>query len=372
MNGINHETILKMGRYNSLSIKDVRPERVSNLYKFMVRLRRCQEALIKEYHPADEIRCPVHFCIGQEAVPAALSQLIRPEDHLLSHHRNHGYYFAKGGSMKALFAELYGRETGANGGIAGSQDISVHDVNFCSGAILTGVVAIAVGVGFGLKGKKEGNVAIAGFGDGATDQGLFWEAINYAILHKLPVVFLCENNRYSTYSPQFKRQAKENISEKVASFGMRVQSIFGNDVILAHSVISDAVERSRAGEGPSFIEAFTYRLNAHVGPEDDDYLEYRPKAELDFWERNCPITLLEEKMVAHKLLNSVEKEMMVVEIDKEISEAFGFAKISKFPNVIDWAKLNYSTNSPLADRLLRDIELSEFNQNQEEALPGPY
>jgi pyruvate dehydrogenase E1 component alpha subunit len=338
----------------------------------MVRLRRCQEAIIKEYHPADEIRCPVHFCIGQEAVPAALSQLLRPADHLLSHHRTHGYYFAKGGSMKALLSELYGRETGANGGIAGSQEISVQDVNFCSGAILTGAMAIAVGVGFALKAKKEGNVAVAGFGDGATDQGVFWEAINYAILRKLPVVFVCENNRYATYSSQFKRQAKENISEKIATFGMRVQSIFGNDVILVHSVISDAIERSRAGKGPSFIEAFTYRLNAHVGPEDDDYLEYRPKPELDFWKINCPITLLEEQMIAHNLLNSVEKRTIISEIDKEICDAFAFAKISKFPNVLNWGKLNYSTNSLLADRLLRDIESTEFNQHQKDTIPIPY
>ena len=368
----NHETILKMDCYNSLSIKDVKPELVRNLYKFMVRLRRSQESLINEYHPADEIRCPVHFCIGQEAVPASLSQLLRPADHLLSHHRTHGYYFAKGGSMKALFAELYGRETGANGGIAGSQEISVHDANFCSGAILTGGVAIAVGVGFGLKARKKGDVVIAGFGDGATDQGIFWEAINYAALHKLPVVFVCENNRYSTYSPQVKRQASENISGKVASFGMKAQNIFGNDVILVHSVISDAIERARKGEGPSFIETFTYRLNAHVGPEDDDYLNYRPKAELDFWKRNCAIALLEEQMLAHGLLNSGEKEKIIGEIDKEIFEAFTFAKNSKFPDGINWEKMNYSTNSPLADRLLRDTELSKFNQNQEYAIPGPY
>ena len=368
----NHETILRMVRYNSLSIKDVKPEFVRKLYKFMVRLRRSQESLIKEYHPADEIRCPVHFCMGQEAVPAALSELLRPADHLLSHHRNHGYYFAKGGSMKALFSELYGRETGANGGMAGSQEVSLHDINFCSGAILTGGVAIAVGVGFGLKAKKEGNVVIAGFGDGATDQGIFWEAINYSDLHKLPVVFVCENNRYSTYSPQIKRQANENISEKVASFGMKAQGIFGNDVILVHSVISDAIERARSGGGPSFIESFTYRLNAHVGPEDDDYLAYRPTSELDFWKRNCPITLLEEQMIVHNLLNSVEKDTVIGEIDKEISTAFAFAKSSKFPDCINWEKLNYSTNSPLADKLLHDTELSEYNQNQEYAIPGPY
>ena len=135
---ISHEAILKGGRYSNLSIADMDPKTVIALYRFMVRLWRCEEALMEEYHPADEMRCPVHFCVGQEAVPAALSLLLREDDYLFSHHRSHGYYLAKSAPMDALFAELYGRKTGANGGVAGSQDISMSSVNFYSGAILAG------------------------------------------------------------------------------------------------------------------------------------------------------------------------------------------------------------------------------------------
>lgn len=372
MNELNHEVFFKKGVDWDLSIAGVDTKVVKDLYRFMLRLRRCQEALLKDYHPADEMRCPIHFCIGQEAVPAALSQLLSHDDYLLSHHRSHGYYLSKGAPMNALFAEIYGRETGANGGVAGSQDISMSEVNFCSGAILSGAIAIAVGVALNFAIKKSKNVAVAGFGDGATDQGIVWESMNYAALQKLPVVFVCENNRFSTYSPQAKRQSNDNISGRVASFGVRSQRVFGNDVVAVHKAVADAIARARAGEGPSFIETITYRMNPHVGPEDDDYLNYRPKEEMDLWRKNCPVTLLENVMIANKLLTTLEKEHLVGSIDKEISDAFAFAKKSAFPKNACWDKLNYSVGSPMADKLLQDIDSQVFDQNQQDTIPGPY
>jgi len=124
MKSITHESILSSGRYGSLSIQDGEAHIARGLHRFMLRLRMCEDAIAREYHPADEMRCPVHFCVGQEAVPAALSLLLRADDYLYSHHRSHGYYLAKHAPMQALFAELYGKSTGANGGLAGSQDIS--------------------------------------------------------------------------------------------------------------------------------------------------------------------------------------------------------------------------------------------------------
>ena len=369
---ISHESILKMGRYSCLSIAETDPGVVIGLYRFMLRLRRCEEALIKEYHPADEMRCPTHFCVGQEAVPAAVSLLVRPDDYLFSHHRSHGYFLAKGAPMKSLFAELYGRETGANGGKAGSQDISMSSVKFYSGAILTGATAIAVGAGLGLQLNGKPNVAVAGFGEGATDEGLFWEAINYASVRKLPVVFLCENNHYATYSHQLKRQPADNISHRVAAFGLKSHALFGNDVIAVYSSVAEAINHARMGHGPSFIEAYTYRWNGHVGPEDDEQIGYRPNSEVEFWKTNCPIALLEEQMIIGGLLTPVIKETIVNEIDAEIDEAFRFAKNSPFPGKTDFTKLNYSTVSPLADKLLHDIQAAEFDQYQSLTIPAPY
>ncbi len=372
MSTINHKTITAKGRYNDLSLDGIAPELVSALHGFMLRLRMCEEALIQEYHPADEMKCPVHFCVGQEAVPAALSQLIKADDYLFSHHRSHGFYLAKNAPMGHLFAEMYGRETGANGGMAGSQDVSLASSHFYSGAILAGTVGIAAGAAMGFQQNGTSQVAVAGFGDGATDEGVFWETLNYAALRGLPVVFLCENNGYATYSPQLKRQAFDGISRRVASFGVPTQTVFGNDVILVHKAIKTAISRARSGGGPTFIEAYTYRWYGHVGPEDDDYLGYRPEAEITFWKDNCPIALLEEQMVQNGLLIPQIKATLEDKINSEISGAFDFAKQSPFPTVDSWEAANCSPVSPLADQLLAESHLDNFDHSQSDAIPGPY
>src|SRR5207249_5289224 len=233
--------------------------------------------------------CPVHFCIGQEAIPAALSMLVRREDYLFSHHRSHGYYFAKGCPLAELFAELYGKATGAAGGVAGSQDISHPSTRFYSGAIVAGAISIAVGAAFGLKLRGEPHISISGFGEAASEEGAFWEAMNFAGLKKLPVIFVCENNRYSTYSDQLNRQASDNIYQRVETFGVRALRIFGNDVAAVYRTVKREMEAVRSGQGPACVEAYTYRWNGHVGPEDDDWNHYRSEAEKDFWKQNCPI-----------------------------------------------------------------------------------
>ena len=364
MRTITHESILASGRYRELTIGDSEAEIAESLYRFMLRLRRCEDALAREYHPADEMRCPVHFCIGQEAVPAALSVLLSREDYLFSHHRSHGYYLAKGAPMPAMFAELYGKETGANGGRAGSQDISYPAVNFHSGAILAGATAIAMGAALGFQRRAEPRAAVTGFGESATDEGIFWETVGYAALRKLPVVFVCENNNYSVFSPQLKRQAKDNISERVATFGLRSVSLFGNDVTLVYRTLKSAIADARAGNGPCFIEAYTYRWSGHYGPASDDLVGYRSEEELKAWKDNCPIALLEEAMIAKNLLPDSRKEALLKEIDAEIAESFRFAKSSPFPKVREWASMNYASSSPVADALLADVEVEAFDADQ--------
>lgn len=369
---ISHESILRGGRYQDLSIKGADIETVKTLYVFMLRLRRCEDAIVEEYHPADEMRCPVHFCVGQEAGPAALSLVVEEDDFVFCHHRNHGYYLAKGAPMKALIAEMYGKETGADGGLAGSQEISYPDANFFSGAILAAGIAIAVGAAraFQLLGKPQ--VAVACFGDGAADQGIFWEALNFAALFKLPVVFICENNRYSTFSPQFKRQVNDNITQRATSFGVESKSLFGNDVIAVHAALKEAFRAARLGQGPRLLQAYTYRWCSHVGPENDDGFNYRSAKELEAWKANCPIALLEERMIDEGFLTTDEKSELLCAIDKEIEEAFTFGKNSPFPDEPDWDDLNLSSSSPLADKLLRDMEGLDFDQNQDELTPAPY
>lgn len=367
-----HASLLETKRKRTLSLCDIAPDTALDLYKFMIRLRRCEDALIREYRPANEMRCPMHFCVGQEAVPAAIAQLLIRDDYLFSHHRSHGYFLAKGAPMRALFAELYGRETGANGGKAGSQDISMPSHNFYSGAILAGSIAISTGAAMGFQMQRLPNVAVAGFGEGATDEGIFWEAVNFAALRNLPVVFLCENNRYATYSHQLKRQAADNLSERVATFGVPSRSLFGNDAVGVYRVVREAIDRARSGGGPSFIEAYTYRWNGHVGPENDDSLDYRPADEVTFWKDNDPIALLEEQLERSGLLGTEAINEIADVADLEIGDAFAFAKSSPWPTDSDWGQLNYTMASPIADDLLCDNEMKDFDQNQQPAIPGPY
>ena len=159
-------------------------------------------------------------------------------------------------------------------------------------------------------------------------------------------------------------------NEQVEAFGVHTQVLFGNDVIAVHRALAEAFAHVRAGKGPVFIEAYTYRWNGHVGPENDDHIGYRPKEELEFWKNNDPITLLEEKMAPAGLLS--DRDRLVAEINQEIAAAFAFAKKSPFPTDADWSRLNYSSASPLADRWLQDVEAAEFNQRQADAIPGPY
>jgi pyruvate dehydrogenase E1 component alpha subunit len=369
---LSHRTLSLSGHYRDLSLGGLDPGIPLTLYRQMLRLRRTEEALLSEYHPAEEMRCPIHFCIGQESIPAALSQLIDANDFVFSHHRSHGYYFANGSPLRELFAEVYGRKTGANGGLAGSQDISHSPTHFYSGAILSGAVSIAVGAAFGFKYKKSPQIAISGFGEGATDEGAFWEAMNYSGKEKLPVVFVIENNRYATFSDQLKRQASDNIVERVRTFGVRASKIFGNDAPLAYRTLKAEIARVRAGDGPALVEAYTYRWNSHVGPEDDGANNYRGADEMKFWKDNCPIVLLEEGLRKAGLLDDDAKDAMEAEIAAEIATNFKFAKESPFPVDHSWHRMNYEDASPVADRLLGTLESGSFDQNQDEAKLGPY
>ncbi len=374
MDPINHKIILEKGPYPRINIDSANREVALSCFTFMLRLRKIQLAIIEEYHPADEMRCPIHFCVGQEAVPAALAEIIQAQDYLLSHHRSHGYFFAKGGECKDLFAELYGKTSGTNGGMVGSQEISKRDLNFFSGAIISGMGAIAVGVAFGNSYLEKKSIAYTCHGDGATEEGAFWEAISYASLRKLPVIFICENNKYSTYSPQYKRQAADDIHRRVAAFGVKSSAVFGNDVLSVHRAIKDAAHHVRSGKGPVFIEAYTYRTKGHVGPEDDDYIGYRSLEEREAWSKNCPLSLLEQGLLEQGAITREQIQSIATLVDQEIQSAFAFARQSKFPDIpTEWESLNYNKNSPLADRLLVDGTSGEaFDGNQTETKLMPY
>jgi len=373
MNLINHKNIIKIKKYRKISLKNINKKLAIELYSFMLKLRLCEEAIEKEYHPADEMRCPVHFCSGEEAVPAALNSILKSEDYLFSHHRSHGYYLAKNAPMKKLFAELYGKKTGANSGLAGSQDISYTKNNFFSGAILAGAASIALGTAISFEMKRRNNkVVVTGFGEAATDQGIFWESLNYASLKKLPIIFVCENNNYSTFSPQSKRLGGTSIAERAKSFGVKSKSIFGNDVCLVYRELLKAILNARKGKGPFLLETITYRYSGHVGPLSDEFVGYRSKKEISFWKKNCPITLFEEILLKKKYLIKNDIKNIRTKIYHEINDSFIYAKKSDFPNINSLEDLNLNKETPVADKILKDLEQTNFDSDQKVILPKGY
>src|SRR5262245_42976663 len=178
-----------------------------DLYRMMYLIRRAEEILMAEYHPADEMRCPMHFCVGQEAMPAALSCVMRRTDVLMSHYRSHGYYLAKRAPLDAMIAEFYGKATGANSGIAGSMELGSHDHNFCSGAIVGGSLFIPLGSAFAQRYRGVDDISISVIGDGVFDEGITYEVFNLAALHRLPLLIICENNKYAAHTAIERRQA---------------------------------------------------------------------------------------------------------------------------------------------------------------------
>ena len=369
---LNHNNIRNIDRYLDLQLDGIDDAISIRLYYFMKRLRLMEEALAEEYHPADEMRCPVHFCIGQEVAPAIINMVIKEDDFLFCHHRSHGYYLAKNAPMKSMFAELYGKETGSNKGRAGSQDISFSDKNFYSGAILAGAIAIAIGTAISIKMRNTDEIVFVGFGESATDEGIFWESINYAALMSLPIIFICENNNYSVFSPQEKRQSGGTISEKAKIFGVEGKSIFGNDVALAFNELNKFSNKCRVSSKPFLLELYTSRWSAHYGPENDDNVGYRNKEEISFWKNNCPISLLKEKLDERSLIKKEDENKHIISIKNEIEESFKFAKASLFPSFTGWNTMNSSDISPLADKHLIDIESKDYNFDKDLLVPKGY
>ncbi len=183
-----------------------------------------------EYHPADEMRCPMHFCIGQESVPAALSLLLHQDDVMMSHYRSHGYYLGKGGSLAEMVAEFYGKATGSNGGLAGSMELGSHERNFCSGAIVGGSMLIPLGTAFAQKYRGAQDISVSVFGDGSFDEGIIYESMNLAALYKLPLLAICENNKYAANTEVSKRLGRPELLPKVEAMGIPGEIVDGYDL----------------------------------------------------------------------------------------------------------------------------------------------
>ena len=270
--------------------------------------------------------------IGQEAISVGVCSNLTKNDFVLSTHRAHAHYLAKGGDLKRMIAELYGKKTGCSKGMGGSMHLIDKSVGFMgSTAIVGNTIPVAVGLGLSLKLKKEDGLSCVFFGDGAIEEGAFYESINYAVVHKLPVLFICENNLYSVYSGLTVRQPQgRKIYEMVDAMGIQTDHGYGNDVEEVQKKVSNAIDKIFGGQGPQFIEFNTYRWREHCGPNYDNDIGYRSEAEYLEWKDKDPL----------KDINiNLSKEQLDIEtrnINNEIDDAFSYADDSDFPDYEDF------------------------------------
>ena len=302
------------------------------IYRDTLKIRLFEERIV-ELYPEQEMRCPVHLSIGQEAVAAGVCAALRLDDGVFSGHRSHGHYIAKGGSLNAMLAEMYGRATGCAGGKGGSMHLIDLAVGFRGAAPIVGsTIPISVGAAFAARYKGESTVTVSFFGEGSTEEGVFHEAANFAVLHQLPVVFVCENNLYSVYSPLEVRQPEgREVFEQARSYGMPALKADGNNAVEVYSHTKEAVARARDGGGPTFLEFTTYRWREHSGPNFDNDIGYRTEEEFLEWKRRDPVSALERELLEAGTLAPGEPEQIASELRKEIDAAVEFAQSSPYP-----------------------------------------
>lgn len=302
-----------------------------SLWRMMV-LIRAVENRIGELVLAGEIKTPCHLSIGQEAIPAGVCAALQPDDSLWGGHRSHGHYLAKGGDLRAMMAEIFGKATGCARGRGGSMHlVDTAQGIFGTVPLVAATIPLAVGAALSAKLRGTGQIAVAFFGDGATDEGHFHESLTLAALYRLPVLFVCENNFYSTHLTMKERRAKDNIVESADLHGLSGERVDGNDVMAVQSAAQQAVQRARAGAGPTLLECRTYRWRGHVGPAADLEVGEDRRRELDEWRQRDPIARCRERLRAQGL-SSERFESLEAAVRDEVEEAVTFARQSPAPD----------------------------------------
>jgi len=298
---------------------------VERLYRALRLIRRAEEEIARIY-PSDRIKSPVHLSIGQEAVAVGVCDVLRGDDVVSATYRSHAAYIAKGGDLPAMFAELYGKATGCAGGKAGSMHLIDMAHNLLGASAVVGTtVPIALGYAFAIRRRGEDRIVVAFLGDGATEEGVFHESLNFAALKKLPVLFVCENNGFAIHEPLERRWATDRLCERVATYGIPAERIVDGNVETIRDCAATMIAGIRAGNGPAFMECATYRWREHVGPGEDYDAGYRRRADLDVWQAR------DEVVRVGDALDQVTRARIDADIERRIAEAVDFAESSPFP-----------------------------------------
>jgi len=307
-------------------------EKLLWIYTKMLTQRMLEEKIL-ELIPTGKLTGHFHLGIGEEATFIGACAALEEKDYLLPTHRGLGCVIGKGIPLKKIMADIYGKATGTTkgkGGVLRICDASLGVLGLS--ATLGGIFPIAMGAALSSKLLNDGRVTLAIFGDGQSNRGTFHEAINLASIWKLPVVYLCENNQYAISTSQKKAMAIKNIADRAIGYGIPGKVVDGNDALAVYEITLEAVNRARAGKGPTLIEAKTYRWRPHFEGEG---ASYRAPKEVEMWKKKCPISHLRKRLTNLKLLNPSQDEKIKVQITQEIDEAVKYAEESPVPRPED-------------------------------------
>ena len=297
----------------------------------MLRIRLVEESIANKYSE-QKMRCPTHLSIGQEAIAVGACANLTSQDQVLSTHRAHAHYLAKGGCLNSMMAEIYGKASGCSKGMGGSMHLIDTSVGFMgSTAIVGNTIPVAVGLALEKKLTRKKSIACVFFGDGATEEGAFYESINFAIIHSLPIIFICENNLYSVYSGLEVRQPVDRkIFKMVRAMGISAQHGNGNDVEEVARKVKHAKTMILKSGGPQFLEFDTYRWREHCGPNFDNNIGYREESEFLKWKKKDPLKNFYSENSQKYIDRKIDK------ISQEIDDAHKFADDSKFPTLQEY------------------------------------
>ncbi len=283
-----------------------------NFYKNYSFIRESQKELIRRYHLDKKMKCPIHFCLGQEGFPALLTDFFKPIDYLFSHHRSHAYYLSKKCSLEKMISEFYGNKFGSNKGLAGSQELSSDENNFFTGTMLSGMFATSIGSAYSQKYLGTKGITATVIGDGGMEEGIVYEALNIASLFSLPILFICENNRYSVHTEMSERTKNLNFKKKINAFNIPYMLVKNQNVNNLYKTVKFIFNQIRKNKTPYFIEIDTFRECGHVGPENDDKeYNYRPndvknRGQRDIFKKY--FSSLKKKKSINKKLSLIKKK----------------------------------------------------------------
>jgi len=298
---------------------------LKRLYRTLRLVRRVDEETARVY-PSDAIKSPIHLSIGQEAAAVGVCDVLDRGDVVATSYRSHAAYLAKGGDLRAMFAEMFGKAAGCAGGRGGSMHLIAPEVNVMgASAVVATQIPHAVGAALARRTLGTRDVAVVFFGDGATEEGVFHESLNFAALKRLPVLFVCENNGLAIHAPLSERWATRRLAERVATYGIPTRVIADGDVTAVRAAAAELVAPMRDGGGPAFLEVHVCRMREHVGPNEDLDADYRDPTEAVAWRERDPVARV------GAMIDATERAAIDAEVEAEIADALAFAETAPYP-----------------------------------------